>query len=315
MHRFGIIGSGSIGKKHAQSLLSIPNCQLVAISASKLDNAIKLAHQFQCQAQTTEELVRNSSVDYIIIASPTHLHYQHILLAFQENKPALCEKPFTNNIDQASEILSILDKDPSKRLMIAHVLRFFPQYRLAKDYIENNQLGKIKRVVLKRLTKVPQGSENWFLDYQKSGGVILDLMIHDIDYALWIFGEPVDMEIIFNEANPKNNKMQANIMFYYHDKEINILGSWEEEHFSHTIDIYGSEAFLSFNPYTNTLRLEEHGIIKEEVDCQAYADPYVAQIKHFIEWIEGKTELLIPPEQAYRTLKYTLQLRDRFQAG
>jgi predicted dehydrogenase len=76
------------------------------------------------------------------------------------------------------------------QLLVAHVVRFFPEYALAKATVASGQIGRPAVIRLTRGSfrpKKPVG--NWFLDFEKSGGMMLDLMIHDFDYARWVAGE------------------------------------------------------------------------------------------------------------------------------
>ena len=76
------------------------------------------------------------------------------------------------------------------RLFIGMVVRFFPQYRLAKELVDQGKVGQIGVLRLKRIAYPPMKPvDNWFVDENRSGGMVLDLMIHDFDYARWLAGE------------------------------------------------------------------------------------------------------------------------------
>ena len=78
--------------------------------------------------------------------------------------------------------------------MVGHVVRFFPEYAAAQREVDAGRLGDVAVMRLKRNVFRPRkAQDNWFLDYEKSGGMILDLMIHDFDYARWIAGEVISV--------------------------------------------------------------------------------------------------------------------------
>jgi predicted dehydrogenase len=128
-------------------------------------------------------------VDVIDLCTPTHLHYEMVLQAAAAGKQIICEKPLARTVEQAQEMLQAC-RSAGVRLLVAHVVRFFPEYALAKAAVDAGQIGKPGVIRLSRGSyrpKKPVG--NWFLDEAKSGGILMDLMIHDFDYARWIAGE------------------------------------------------------------------------------------------------------------------------------
>ena len=128
-------------------------------------------------------------VDVVDICSPTHLHHEMALKATVASKHIVCEKPLAAYTEQAQEIVNACRK-AGVQLLVAHVVRFFPEYALAHAAVRQGQIGKPGVIRLHRGSyrpKKPAG--NWFLDEDKSGGILMDLMIHDYDYACWIAGE------------------------------------------------------------------------------------------------------------------------------
>jgi len=123
------------------------------------------------------------------LCAPTHLHYPMVLQAAAAGKHIIGEKPLARSVEQAQEMLQAC-RQAGVRLLVAHVVRFFPEYALAKATVDAGKIGKPGVIRLSRGSyrpKKPVG--NWFLDEDKSGGILMDLMIHDFDYARWIAGE------------------------------------------------------------------------------------------------------------------------------
>jgi predicted dehydrogenase len=130
-----------------------------------------------------------ADIDVLDICSPTHLHHEMALKAAAVGKHIVCEKPLARTTGQAHEIVTACRK-AAVHLLVAHVVRFFPEYALAHSAVLEGQIGKPGVIRLHRGSyrpKKPAG--NWFLDEEKSGGILMDLMIHDYDYARWIAGE------------------------------------------------------------------------------------------------------------------------------
>jgi predicted dehydrogenase len=128
-------------------------------------------------------------MDVVDICTPTHLHSEMVLQAAEAGVHVICEKPLALTVEEGQAMIAAC-KRAGVKLFVAHVVRFFPEYALAKASVERGEIGRPGVVRLARGSyrpKKPLG--NWFLDESKSGGIILDLMIHDFDYARWIAGE------------------------------------------------------------------------------------------------------------------------------
>jgi predicted dehydrogenase len=111
------------------------------------------------------------------------------LQAAAAGKHIVCEKPLARTVEQGQEMIAA-GRGAGVKLLVAHVVRFFPEYALAQATVASGQIGRPAVIRLARGSfrpKKPVG--NWFLDFEKSGGMLLDLMIHDFDYARWVAGE------------------------------------------------------------------------------------------------------------------------------
>src|SRR5215211_9188017 len=185
--RVGIVGVGFMGTTHAAGWAETP-AEIAGFTAETQNEAGKLAKQYNATVYSSfEELLPH--VDVVDICSPTHLHHEMALKAAAAGKHIVCEKPLARTTKQAREILAACQK-AGVQLLIAHVVRFFPEYALARSAVAEGQIGKPGVIRLHRGSyrpKKPAG--NWFLDEVKSGGILMDLMIHDYDYARWVAGD------------------------------------------------------------------------------------------------------------------------------
>jgi predicted dehydrogenase len=127
-------------------------------------------------------------VDIVDICAPTHRHHELALQAAAAGKHILCEKPLGRTLAQAQEITDACERAGVK-LMVAHVVRFFPDYAQAQQRVADGEIGRPAVIRLSRESFEPKkAADNWFVDFAKSGGMVLDLMIHDLDYARWVAG-------------------------------------------------------------------------------------------------------------------------------
>jgi predicted dehydrogenase len=185
--KVGIIGAGFMGTVHAAAWRETP-ATIVGFVAETAQESGRLAAQYGASVYPTLEAIL-PDVDVVDICAPTHLHYEMVLQSAASGKQIICEKPLARTAPQAEAMIAAC-RQAGVRLLVAHVVRFFPEYALAKSAVEAGHIGRPAVIRLARGSfrpKKPTG--NWFLDFEKSGGMMLDLMIHDFDYARWLAGE------------------------------------------------------------------------------------------------------------------------------
>src|SRR5687768_215820 len=185
--KVGIVGVGFMGTTHAAGWADTP-ATITGFTAATQQETGTLAKRYNAKVYPSlNEMLPD--VDVVDICSPTHLHHEMALKAAAAGKHIVCEKPLARTTEQAQEIVAACRK-VGVQLLVAHVVRFFPEYALAHSAVAEGQIGKPGVLRLHRGSyrpKKPAG--NWFLDEAKSGGILMDLMIHDYDYARWVAGE------------------------------------------------------------------------------------------------------------------------------
>ncbi len=185
--RVGIVGAGFMGVTHAAAWAETP-AALAGFIAETSAEAQRLAAQYGARVYPALAALI-ADVDVVDICAPTHLHHPMALQAAVAGKHIVCEKPLARTAAQGQEMIAACRRAGVK-LLVAHVVRFFPEYALARSTVESGEIGRPAVIRLARGSfrpKKPVG--NWFLDFEKSGGMMLDLMIHDFDYARWVAGE------------------------------------------------------------------------------------------------------------------------------
>jgi predicted dehydrogenase len=185
--KVGIVGVGFMGSTHAAAWAET-EAQIAGFIAETTGEAHSLGDQYGVKV-FPDLAAMLDQVDVVDLCTPTHLHYEMVLQAAAAGKHIICEKPLARSVEQAKEMLQAC-RSAGVRLLVAHVVRFFPEYALAKAAVEGGKIGRPGVIRLSRGSyrpKKPMG--NWFLDENKSGGILMDLMIHDFDYARWIAGE------------------------------------------------------------------------------------------------------------------------------
>jgi predicted dehydrogenase len=185
--RVGIAGAGMMGEVHAAAWRNAGAILTGCVSMRSTQSA-DLAQRFGMASYPSyEELINN--VDIVDICTPTEAHKSMVVEAAAAGKHVVCEKPIALTVRDAREMIDACAA-AGVRFFICMVVRFFPQYRLAKELVVQGRVGKIGVLRLKRMAYPPtKPVENWYVDEARSGGMVLDLMIHDFDYARWLAGE------------------------------------------------------------------------------------------------------------------------------
>ncbi|MCT4621851.1 MAG: Gfo/Idh/MocA family oxidoreductase [Marinisporobacter sp.] len=185
--RIGIVGLGKLGWKHAENIAyKIPNAELIAACSATTQKVEKAKKELGVKYGYTnyEEMVKNPEVDAIAIISPSKFHYEHIELALKNGKHIFCEKPLALTLEECEEIEKLVKEYPDLYFMLGFMRRFDESYAYAKQKIKEGLIGKPFMVRCYGLD--PIALVDVAIPFAKtSGGLYLDMMVHDIDLARW----------------------------------------------------------------------------------------------------------------------------------
>jgi predicted dehydrogenase len=252
-----------------------------------------LAHDCGTQAVDSLEALIDM-VDVVDICAPTHLHHEMVLRAAAAGKHILCEKPLARTAPQGDHMIAVCQQAGVK-LLVAHVVRFFPEYARAKAIVDRGEIGRVGVVRLRRASALPTWSEdNWLMDDDKSGGMMLDLMVHDFDYARWVAGE---VESVFaknvTSALPREQRDYALAILRHANGALShIEGGWAYPAgmFRTALEIAGDGGLIE-HPSGSSVPLQiylaQTGTARASgvPTSPLIEDPYVTEIKHFYDVI------------------------------
>jgi predicted dehydrogenase len=284
--KVGIVGVGFMGTTHAAGW-SQTDAEIAGFAAETTQEAQALAKQYEVPVYDDLSAML-PDVDVVDICTPTHLHHEMVLQAAEAGKHVICEKPLALSVDSAREMVAIT-RAAGVRMLVAHVVRFFPEYALARKIVYEGRIGKPGVVRLSRGSyrpKKPVG--NWFLDESKSGGIMMDLMIHDYDYARWIAGE---VESVFaRRVSADNVDYGLAILRHRSGALSHIAGAWAypAPTFRTALEIAGDEGLVEFDsdssaPIQNLiLRSGQQDAPDVALPASPLSEsPYTTQIKEF----------------------------------
>ena len=190
---WGILGPGGIAQAFAKDLTFIEGHTIGAVGSRSIANAEKFANTFGGTAYGSyEELVADSSIDAIYVATPHPAHHDNVILALNAGKPVLCEKPFAVNAKQAQAMVDAAAKNKVS-LMEAMWARFLPHYAKVREIIASGVLGPILSIHADHGQRLADQGIARLVDPQLAGGALLDLGIYPISFAHMILGNPTSI--------------------------------------------------------------------------------------------------------------------------
>jgi len=202
--RIAVVGFGFMGRMHFANWSRCEGIEIAAICEQNPDilnhldkpvgnidglpDAIDLS---QIKRYTDlSEMLASERLDAVSITLPTHLHAASSIQALDAGVHVLCEKPMALTLDECDRMIAAAGRS-GKHLMIGHCIRFWPEYVKARELIDSGQYGDVLAASFRRLTAAPTwSSDNWLADDRRSGGMPLDLHIHDTDFIHYLFGLP-----------------------------------------------------------------------------------------------------------------------------
>ncbi len=190
---WGILGPGGIAQAFAKDLTFIEGHTIGAVGSRSLANAQQFANNFGGTAYGSyEELVADSGIDAIYVATPHPAHHDNVILALNAGKPVLCEKPFAVNAKQAQAMVDAAAKN-RVALMEAMWARFLPHYAKVREIIASGVLGPILSIHADHGQRLADQGIARLVEPQLAGGALLDLGIYPISFAHMILGNPTSI--------------------------------------------------------------------------------------------------------------------------
>jgi predicted dehydrogenase len=304
MLRIGLVGSGFMGGIHAAGWMRLRHAELPVdvIGCCSLDSvsSTRLADQYGFALYNTlDELI--NACDVIDVCSPTYLHFEHASRAALAGKHVVCEKPLARTVEDATALVALCER-AGVNLLVGHVVRFFPEYAAAKGIVERGEIGDVAIIRLTRCSFKPQADhpESWFHVPEYSGGMMLDLMIHDFDYARWIGGEVTRVFARHIGARAGSGGDYALVMLRHASGAIShVEGGWAYPRpmFRTALEIAGSEGLIEHpagraNPVNVYLHQRAGGDAPPDIAVPGSPllpedDPYMVEIQHFYEVLTG----------------------------
>lgn len=193
--KIGVIGCGGMGTTHYLSLKALSaqmDVEVTALADCRQEFLERAAAHFPGVHTYKEgmELIESESLDVVHICLPSYLHAEYAIAAMKKGMHVFVEKPLCLTMEEGKALLEA-EKKYGVKAMVGQVIRSYDEYLFLKDAYDTNKYGKLKSMVMQRISgDVSWGFEDWFHDEKRSGSVVLDLHVHDLDFLRYMLGEP-----------------------------------------------------------------------------------------------------------------------------
>ncbi|MGI6457134.1 MAG: Gfo/Idh/MocA family protein [bacterium] len=311
MVKVGLIGAGMVGSAYVESIMRTPDVHLVAVADPNGGKAQKLAETSGAQVFTEiHDLLESDAVEAVVIASPTPFHFFQAREALQRGKHVLLEIPMVRSWQEAEE-LQAQSRQSSAVLTVAHVQRFFNENEMIRQQVNQGAAGKPAMIRMSRRTPHPK---RWYSNFEASGGVILDSMIHELDFLQWVFGpaKRVYCQAMRGRKDTENLDYALASIRMESGAIAHIESSWcHYGQFNIDIEVAGDKGLIQYDNNESTpLHFSEidpnQGSRNYYFESPVYEPSYHKMFRQFIQAVQGRGENPVPVEEGMSAVKLAL---------
>lgn len=331
-NRVAILGYGGIARAHKSGYVKLQSegapVRLVALcdidpaqftKTVTINTGATSAEDLSAYSLYTDfdEMLAKEEFDTVDICLPTVLHKEYTIRALRAGKNVQCEKPMALTSADCAEMIAAAEES-GKKLMIGQCLRFNSGYVAIKNYLDSGAAGRVLSVRCERYSAMPRWAfEGWFHDYDRSGGEMHDMSIHDYDMIRFLFGEPKKVSA-FGVTHEMKEQVSHAILQYDDGMLISIGGSWAESKtfpFTFGIHITAENATVVWKGTMDAPRVyPKEG---EAYDLPCSPPSHMSDQAHYFAKVvlgEIKNETN-PPESAMQTVVLVEKLKESAAKG
>jgi predicted dehydrogenase len=286
--RVGVVGLGQWGQHHVRVYHHLPDVTLAGIVDTSPGELTVFAKRYQTLGYLDYRMLFGK-VDAVSLAVPTALHYEIAREFLQHGIHVLVEKPITTTIEQAAELVAIAHR-AGLTLLVGHVERFKPSVHALSDLVTEPLFVQVRRV------------RPWDPSRVMDVGVVLDLMIHDLDIILNLIRSPVTRMSAIGAAIQGDDEdlavahltLQSGCLASFVASRVSPVKAAE-------LEITLPDGLIHLNYLRQQITVRRHGsqqrtIVKGE-------EPLRAELTHFVDCVRGEATPLVPGEHGLRALE------------
>ena len=311
----GVIGLGRMGQVYAyHAARQIESAALIAVadpSQAARDNFTTQVPNVQALADY-RELVNHPDIQGVIVASPTSTHHEVVIAAAQAGKHIFCEKPTALTLKATDEMIDAVS-DADVTFQVGFMRRFDAGNADAKRKIEAGVIGQ--PVLVRSIGRDPHRTSMEYADPNVSGGLIVDMGIHDMDLVRWLMDDEIERvhtevaSLVYPELLDVGDVDSASINLKFRGGSLGHIEVSRTAAYGYDIrcEIVGSEGTLQvgYLQQTPVLVLSKQGALHDVVPHfpQRFGPAYTAQIEHFVDCLVNDREPIVTAQDARAALQ------------
>ena len=324
--KVGIVGYGGLGHIHAGSLVGFDDVKVTCVCDIDPEKFVQTESEINFKVDKAwldintvntyekfEEMLEKEEIDVLVSALPTDIHADYAVMALNKGINVFSEKPMSISVEGCQKMIDAKNKS-GKELMIGQCVRFWHEYEYIKSCIENGRYGKLYSVIMQRTGCYPGG---WFLEGERSGGALLDLHVHDMDWVNYTFGPKPDSMIALGLVGKTGEVDDCNVLMKYGDVLVSIRGSWiEHSPFCCYIKANFEKATAEYRGDWGEVRVTcSDGVTKETIKIDK-PNAYITELRYFLDTVKGlHNNEICPPESTIESIRLAIMEREMIKSN
>ena len=324
--KVGLLGVGRMGKVYARSLaVEIPETTLAAVADTDAAALQSVADEFGVSGRyrDPQALIEDPEVEAVVIVTPTHTHHDLVELSAQSRKPVFCEKPLSLSLEEALKIKAVIEK-ADVFFQMGFMRRFDRGYASAREKIEQGLIGS--PVLFKSTSRDPFAPKLEYLNLDSSGGIFVDMGIHDFDLALWFFGAldkvvSIGGVLAYPEIESTGDIDNGIVSLSFADGRIGVIDLSRSGVYGYDIctEILGTEGTLRIGYLRETplLVMKENQISHDTVPyfMERFGEAYTRQLRNFAQNVLRGRPAPVTVDDGIEALRVAVAATRSYQTG
>ena len=322
----GLIGLGRLGRVYARDLSSrIAAIKLIAVADIDLDLANRTAGEFNVPHVYADPaaLIADREVDAVVVVSPTDTHRGIVIQALEAGKPTFCEKPPAISLAAAAEMASA-EARTGTFFQMGLMRRFDSGYAAAKRQLHEGRIGE--PLVFKSMSRDPFPPSLSYADPKSSGGIFVDMGIHDFDLARWFLGDVGSVQAVggvlaVTELGTVGDYDNAIATVTFADGKLGLVDLSRTGLYGYdiTTEILGTQGTLRIGYLRETpvLLMTRNSVAHDTVPyfMERFERAYTRQLENFAENVRGGAPAPVTIQDGVEALRVAVAARRACETG
>jgi predicted dehydrogenase len=302
-----------MGTVHARQYAKMADVELAIFDLDAARLADLGAQTGATVVNSREDLV--SWADVIDVCLPTDLHADACHAAIAAGRAVFCEKPVARDLASAVDVVKAADK-ANVPFMPGQVVRFFPEFARGTKMVRDGAVGNAAVARTRRGGGAPSGAGNWFMDHARSGGVLLDLAIHDFDWLRWTLGEVTQVRAR-RTGKDHGPEYALTVLTFASECLGHVEATWMDPGgFRTSFEVAGSEGLIEFDSRTApSVRVATVDGRSTENPIAPLEDPYYQELRQFLNAVSTGGPVPVTGEDGLHALAISLAALESADTG